>query len=145
MNHILYCESELLTFIGRVESLPFSERFLVIGPDIIRGYNEEVFQFPFKFAKVKLEYHIKLASYNAIFIFLDYAQNINWQRKFHNYSDNLLFSPYSSNRFNEFQTRLGYGIGLQINTPIKQIPPLRLEYGYNIHNGKCLHLRLDKQ
>ena len=143
INNLINFESELLTFIGRLESLPYSEHFFSIGPDIVRGYIEKVFPFPLRFGKVKLEYHIQFAKYHSVFIFLDYAKNMKILNGLTNYQ--VLFSRYYLYKLNDFNFRLGYGIGLQIQTPLKQIPPLRIEYGYNIHNGNCLHLRLDKQ
>lgn len=143
VNKFINFESELLTFTGRLEFLPYSEHFFLIGPDIVRGYKEEVFPFPLKFGKVKLEYHIQFANYQSIFVFLDYAKNMKMINGFKHYQ--ILLSQYYLYKFNDFNIRLGYGLGIQIQTPLKQIPPLRIEYGYNIHTGNCIHLRLHKQ
>ena len=109
----------------------------MLGPDKIRGYKEQVFYLPnLKFLMMNLEYHLFCIQNNSFFIFIDYVYNISYTK-----NSNSIGILYNLDQFNY---RLAYGLGLQIQTPIKQIPPLRLEYGFNINHNYCFHLRINK-
>lgn len=141
-SHIINCMCEFVYLFGSKDYLPFSQESLEIGEDIVRGYSKEVFPFPLKFGKINLEYHVPLIDKNTIFCFIDYAKyitgcNISGR-------NNLRLSQFLYGKDNNFYDRLSYGIGIHIRIPIKQLPPLRLEYVYNLHNKQCLHLRVYK-
>jgi len=142
-GHIFTQKVKIMILMGSKYHLPFSEEFLLIGPDFIRGYGEGTFPFPMKFGKINLEYHVPVKDKNTLFLFIDYAQNITIFNLLNKYK--ILLSQFSPYTYTNFSKRLSYGIGLQIKIPIKQIPPLRLEYAYNIHNGQSLHIRIYKQ
>ena len=136
-KQILIAKLELVTSLGSNHYFPFSEIFFLLGPDKIRGYKEQVFYLPnLKFLMMNLEYHLFCIQNNSFFIFIDYVYNISYTK-----NSNSIGILYNLDQFNY---RLAYGLGLQIQTPIKQIPPLRLEYGFNINHNYCFHLRINK-
>jgi outer membrane protein assembly factor BamA len=136
-KQILIAKLELITSLGSNHHFPFSEIFFLLGPNKIRGYKEQVLYLPnLKFLVMNLEYHLFCIKNNSFFIFIDYVYNISYTKNYK--SIGILYN------LDQFNYRLAYGLGLQIQTPIKQIPPLRLEYGFNINNNYCFHLRINK-
>nr|YP_009390142.1 hypothetical protein [Sheathia arcuata]ART65541.1 hypothetical protein [Sheathia arcuata] len=136
-KQILIAKLELVTSLGSNYHFPFSEIFFLLGPDKIRGYKEQVFYLPnLKFLVMNLEYHLFCIQSNSFFVFIDYVYNISYTKNYN--SIGILYN------LDQFNYRLAYGLGLQIQTPIKQIPPLRLEYGFNINNNYSFHLRINK-
>jgi Omp85 superfamily domain len=136
-RQIFIYKLEFVTSLGSKHHFPFSEIFFLLGPDRMRGYTEQVFYLPdLKFVIINLEYHLFFVKNNSLFTFIDYVYDISYTR-----NDNSMGILYNLDQFNY---RLAYGLGLQIQTPIKQIPPLRLEYGFNIKNNYCFHLRINK-
>lgn len=128
---------ELVTSLGSNYHFPFSEIFFLLGPDRMRGYKEQVFYLPnLKFIIMNLEYHLFFVKNNSLFTFIDYVYDISYTK-----NDNSMGILYNLDQFNY---RLAYGLGLQIQIPLKQIPPLRIEYGFNINNNYCFHLRINK-
>jgi hypothetical protein len=137
--HFIACKIEFVASPGTKSYVPFSESFIIVGPETIRAYKEEVFSFPTRFVKLNIEYHIPLNEQNTLFCFTDYIYNFDYVSSIKN-GNNLLLPQYS---LNEFKLRVGYGLGLKIHIPVKQIPTLRIEYGYNIENKSCFHLRVE--
>jgi hypothetical protein len=133
---------QLIYLLGTRNNLPLSQESFRIGPDIVRGYARKVFPFPLKFGKINLEYHVPFSKNNTIFCFIDYGKNIT------NYNElrenHVLMARFLHVRYSNFYQRMSYGLGLHIIIPIRQIPPLRVEFGYNINNGQCIHLRVYK-
>nr|YP_009313074.1 Hypothetical protein ORF_4 [Dermonema virens]SCW21328.1 Hypothetical protein ORF_4 [Dermonema virens] len=89
----------------------------------------------------KLEYYIPLKN-TQVYLFLynknnlhdidlSYTNLINIKKLFLRES---LISHY----------QLSYGIGFQLMIPIKQIPPLRIEYGYNVNNSQYVQLKVKR-
>jgi hypothetical protein len=139
-KQIIISTMEIVASLGSSSHFPFSEVFFSIGPDRIRGYKEQLFYLPnLKFLLVNLEYHLLFLTDNSIFIFMDYIYNISYLKNYNNIA--ILYNSYN---IDQFHHKLGYGLGLQIQAPIKQIPPLRLEYGFNINNNGYFHLRINK-
>jgi hypothetical protein len=139
-KHIIISTMEIVASLGSNYHFPFSEVFFLIGPDKIRGYKEQLFYLPsLKFLVVNLEYHLLFLTDNSIFIFMDYIYNISYLKDY-----NTIAILYNSYNIDQFYHKLGYGLGIQVQTPIKQIPPLRLEYGFNINNKGYFHLRINK-
>nr|YP_009312871.1 Hypothetical protein ORF_4 [Helminthora furcellata]SCW21125.1 Hypothetical protein ORF_4 [Helminthora furcellata]SCW23985.1 Hypothetical protein ORF_4 [Helminthora furcellata] len=136
---VLY--AKYISLRGQQKDLPLSEQYISIGPDKIRGYTKENYLFPYSSSNYKLEYYLPYMKNNIIYIFLDYLKNETAE------NSNLKFTNYlhqihgNHNRY----LKISYGFGLKIMTPIKQIPPLRLEYGYNISHSQCLHLRVEQE
>nr|QHO64190.1 hypothetical protein [Lympha mucosa] len=131
---------EMITSLGSKYHFPFSEVFFLMGPDRIRGYKEQLLYLPnLKLLVINLEYHLFFLNDNSMFIFMDYIYDINYLKNYNTMG--ILYNLYD---INQFGYKLGYGLGMQIQTPIKQIPPLRLEYGFNMHNNSCFHLRINK-
>jgi hypothetical protein len=139
-KNIIISTMEIVASLGSNCHFPFSEVFFSIGPDRIRGYKEQLFYLPsLKFLLVSLEYHLLFLTDNSIFIFMDYIYNISYLKNYNNIA--ILYNSYN---IDQFYHKLSYGLGLQIQAPIKQIPPLRLEYGFNINNNGYFHLRINK-
>nr|YP_009314919.1 Hypothetical protein ORF_4 [Scinaia undulata]SCW23374.1 Hypothetical protein ORF_4 [Scinaia undulata] len=130
---------EFISLIGNKHFLPYSEEFLNIDSNIIRGYREETISFPNKLIKLSCEYHYPIKEKSSFFVFIDCMHHASILRVKKDSSSHI-----SYNRSNNAFVRISYGIGLQIITPLQQIPPLMIEYGYNIHNGQCFHLRTKK-
>ena len=127
----IYCS--LISLIGKQKYLPLPEKLITIGPDIIRGYIKDYHDFPLSLQNYKLEYSINRTSRRILYLFIDYLS--------HKYENNHIIIGLTNDYINT-SLKVSYGIGLQIMTPIKQIPPLHVEYGYNIAHGQCLHLRV---
>nr|YP_009313690.1 Hypothetical protein ORF_4 [Helminthocladia australis]SCW21944.1 Hypothetical protein ORF_4 [Helminthocladia australis] len=89
----------------------------------------------------KVEYYLP-AKYLNIYLFLDYMHNHDCT-----YASAIFLQkcrkllPTNSM---DLHFKLNYGIGYKLITPIKQIPPLRIEYGYNINNSQYLHLKVER-
>jgi outer membrane protein assembly factor BamA len=138
LKHIVVVQIEFILSLRSKYCLPFSEAMILIGPEVIRGYSEEVFSLPSQLVKLNLEYHIPIVDQNTFFIFLDFMSNFQYSSQ--TLSDNLLLSQYNQDTC---QFRVSCGLGLKLYIPIQKLPSLRIEYGYNIHKGSCLHLRVE--
>jgi outer membrane protein assembly factor BamA len=138
LKHIVVVKIEFILSLRSKYCLPFSEAMILIGPELIRGYIEEVFSLPSQLVKLNLEYHIPIVDQNTFFIFLDYMRNLQYSSQTDSY--NLLLSQYNQDTS---QFRVSCGLGLKLYIPIQKIPSLRIEYGYNIHKGSCIHLRVE--
>ena len=141
-NHKIRYAGELAYLFGNREYLPLSQEIIEIEEDIARRYSKEVFPFPLKFGKINLEYHIPFSVRNTVFCFIDYSRyivncDISWK---HNLCLSRFRYPVDYKDYNQFSC----GLGLHISIPIKQIPPLRLEYSYNSNHKPCIHLRVYK-
>ena len=141
-NHKIRYAVELAYLFGNREYLPPSQEVIEIEEDIVRGYSKEVFPFPLKFGKINLEYHIPFSARNTVFCFIDYSRyivnyDISWK---HNLCLSRFRYPVDYKHYNQFSC----GLGLHVSIPIKQIPPLRLEYSYNFNNKPCIHLKVYK-
>nr|YP_009315530.1 Hypothetical protein ORF_4 [Liagora brachyclada]SCW24188.1 Hypothetical protein ORF_4 [Liagora brachyclada] len=137
--HYLNLSFKHISWLGQTQYLPVSEKSYSIGPDVIRGYTQDKYFPPYQLNNFKVEYYIPQPGERIIYIFLDYLINpqlININ------SNNIIRLNCISRQINPL-VKMSYGLGIQITTPIKQIPPLKLEYGYNITNGQCLHLRVE--
>nr|YP_009313280.1 Hypothetical protein ORF_4 [Dichotomaria marginata]SCW21534.1 Hypothetical protein ORF_4 [Dichotomaria marginata] len=141
-KHLLLFNAQFINVIGPIDYLPYSEEFLIINPQILRGYPQETLHFPSKFAKLTAEYHVPIKKQNSILLFIDYANNIDTSKQSSNYY--ILPNDLMYLKENNWSTRISYGIGCQIFIPFQQIPPLRFEYAYNIDNGQYFHLRINK-
>nr|YP_009314713.1 Hypothetical protein ORF_4 [Neoizziella asiatica]SCW23168.1 Hypothetical protein ORF_4 [Neoizziella asiatica] len=137
-NRVFTFSCRLISLIGHQKYLPLSERSIIIGPDVIRGYIKDCEDFPLLSQNYKLEYAINRTKGRAIYLFIDYLANR------HEYEDMNAIADLLNHHINT-SLKISYGIGLQIITPIKQIPPLHVEYGYNIAHGQCLHLRVHQE
>lgn len=141
-NHKLQYAVELAYLFGNREYLPPSQEIIEIEENLVRGYSKEVFPFPLKFGKINLEYHIPFSARNTVFCFIDYSRYIvhcdtSWK---HNLCLSRFRYPVDYKHYNQFSC----GLGLHVSIPIKQIPPLRLEYSYNFNNKPSIHLRVYK-
>ena len=138
-QHYLSFSLRYISWLGHNQFLPFSEKSCIINPDIIRGYTKDQYFIPYQLKSCKLEYYIPQVGERMMYLFVDYLNSIqtvnnNLHRFIGLNSIHIQANPL---------LKMSYGFGLQIMTPIKQIPPLKLEYGYNINNGQCLHLRVE--
>jgi len=123
--------------------LPAVEQNLLIGPSVMRGYSERFCLLPKQFSKISLEYALPITSKSLVLLFMDYARGLDY----------CLCKEYSSTCTNFLDTsyvpvskhQMSYGIGFHFQAPIKQVPPLRFEYGYNIDKTSCFHIRIKKQ
>nr|YP_009315123.1 hypothetical protein P8471_pgp131 [Titanophycus setchellii]SCW23578.1 conserved_ORF_4 [Titanophycus setchellii] len=139
-NQTLMFYIRLLYLIGDSKYLPFLEKFVSVGPDTIRGYIKEFSMLPNLSKNYKLEYYIYKTKRKVLYIFVDYFFK---QYKSQQIGNSMHFIRDKNNI--DISLKLSYGIGLQIMTPIKQIPPLHIEYGYNMSHGQCLHLRIQQE
>lgn len=122
--------------------LPAVEQNLLIGPSVIRGYSERLCLLPKQFSKISLEYALPITSKSLVLLFMDYARGLNYClcKEYSSTCTDLLsisYVPVSKHQ-------ISYGIGFHFQAPIKQIPPLRFEYGYNIDKTSCFHIRIKK-
>nr|YP_009628694.1 hypothetical protein [Acrochaetium secundatum]QBX88477.1 hypothetical protein [Acrochaetium secundatum] len=139
-NHKLRYAFELAYLFGNRDYLPPSQEIIEIEKNIVRG--KKIFPFPLKFGKINLEYHIPFSVRSTVFCFVDYSRyivncDISWK---HNLCLSRFRYPVDYKDYNQ----CGCGLGLHMIIPIKQIPPLRLEYSYNFDNKPCVHLRVYK-
>nr|YP_009314097.1 Hypothetical protein ORF_4 [Izziella formosana]SCW22351.1 Hypothetical protein ORF_4 [Izziella formosana] len=129
-----------IRWLGNSQYLPVPEQSMFISPDIIRGYTKEQYVVPYQLNSFRLEYYMPNVDKNIIYLFVDYLTNrYTFSPSDRNCLIHLALGDSSTNPL----LKISYGFGLQIMTPIKQIPPLKLEYAYNISNGQCLHLRVE--
>lgn len=89
-------------------------------------YSEPFFVNVSNVYKFHLEYHIPIRYNASILSFITYISNTCLYRNYLHYHKITLKS----------------GIGLQVNLPIKQIPPIRLEYKFNENKKLNFHVRL---
>nr|YP_009313486.1 Hypothetical protein ORF_4 [Galaxaura rugosa]SCW21740.1 Hypothetical protein ORF_4 [Galaxaura rugosa] len=141
-KHWLLFHTKLINLIGSVNYLPYSEELLIITPQIIRGYSQETLDFPSRFAKFTVEYNVPIKKQHNFLLFIDYTINKSNNNVFKDYC--VLLDNLTELQAKTWSTRISYGVGCQITIPFQQIPPLRFEYGYNIHHGQFLHLRINK-
>jgi hypothetical protein len=135
-KQVLYYSLELMSSFASDYYFPFSEILFLLGPDRIRGYREKLYYLPnIKFILIKFEYHFCLSNQNNIFLFFDYLLKVKNVKKNGNVS--TLYG------LNNLKPHLGYGIGLQIQAPIRQIPPIRIEYGFRLNTSTYFHLRIN--
>nr|YP_009314508.1 Hypothetical protein ORF_4 [Liagoropsis maxima]SCW22762.1 Hypothetical protein ORF_4 [Liagoropsis maxima] len=141
-KNIMVVSIKFINLIGNFKCLPLSEEAFLLSPNTIRGYIEQLIPFPYKFTSLNIDYHLPITKHNTIFIFFDCA----YSQAFEMYINNHYLHFFRSllNQQNNSNIKISYGLGLQVMTPIKQIPPLRVEYGYNITNSQCFHLRIDQ-
>lgn len=90
--------------------------------------------------KFHLEYHIPIQYNASIFSFTTYTSNMCL------YNLNAKFLPMETglcrNYLHCHKITLKSGIGLQVNLPIDQIPPIRLEYKFSKNKKLNFHVRL---
>ena len=102
---------------------------------------EETFLIKFlKLYKLNLEYHIAVKWYASMFIFFRYSQKNYFYGLDNRY---LEIDRKTSHAIMNYQKiLLRSGLGLQINLPVRQIPPLRLEYISNKNKKKIFCVKL---
>lgn len=125
---------EYMTFLGSLYSLPSSERNFLMNPQIIRGYEHSMYPFLSQIIRLNIDYRIIHYSIHSFFVFCDTCL---LRREM--ILNDLYLIPY-----NTFCLKLAYGIGWQIRTPFKNIPPINLEYGFNLNHEAYWHLRIIK-
>nr|YP_009297756.1 hypothetical protein Kuma_056 [Kumanoa americana]AOM67490.1 hypothetical protein Kuma_056 [Kumanoa americana] len=135
-KQILHYSFELMSSLASHYYFPFSEILFLLGPDRVRGYKETLYYLPnAKFIILNLEYHFCLRNQNTIFLFVDCLFDIKNVK-----NNSNIVTLYGLSNLNQ---HLGYGIGVQIQAPIRQIPPIRIEYGFKLNASNYFHLRIN--
>nr|YP_009313894.1 Hypothetical protein ORF_4 [Hommersandiophycus borowitzkae]SCW22148.1 Hypothetical protein ORF_4 [Hommersandiophycus borowitzkae] len=127
---MIYLQSVQL--IDKVQDIPFHEDSVIID-----HYSKKYINLPTNIQNCKLEYYLYNYNDNITYCFVDYFHNNK-----HFVFNKIHYNDYSYT-YDYVPLRISYGVGLKIITPIKQIPSLRFEYGYNINNKQCLHLKVE--
>lgn len=125
-NIIVFC-LELQVSISKISNLLILEDNFLLK-------DSKLFNSSFSFYSLDLEYQIIHSYYSALYIYINYKNSI------FNYREYLtLISKY----FNQNNINIihNFGIGIQINIPVKKIPSLRLEYIINTRGNKYFQLR----
>nr|YP_009315734.1 Hypothetical protein ORF_4 [Trichogloeopsis pedicellata]SCW24392.1 Hypothetical protein ORF_4 [Trichogloeopsis pedicellata] len=137
-RHTVRVYIQIIGLTSPEEFFPSSDNTIVIDSNLIHSYIKSLFYFPVYSRNCKIDYYLYNYKNNIIYFFMDYFQshtNTSGSQNHPNYS-----SKYHT--YNNLCLKLSYGVGLQISTPVKQIPALKLEYGYDINNNYSLHLSL---
>ena len=121
--------------------------YLIINEDTLYKQSstskiyEETFLIKFlKLYKLNLEYHIAVKWYASMFIFFRYSQKNYFYGLDNKYLE--IDRKTSHTIMNYQKILLRSGLGLQINLPVRQIPPLRLEYISNKNKKKIFCVKL---
>lgn len=103
-------------------------------------YNKPFFMNVSNVYKFHLEYHIPIRYNASIFSFITYISHVCL------YDLNAQFIPIETGLYGNYlhyhKITLKSGIGLQANLPMKQIPPIRLEYKFSKSKKLNFHVRL---
>lgn len=94
--------------------------------------------------KFRLEYHVPISTSWRILVFYNYLDSFSLQL-----IQKVPFIPKFCLNQGRFKSTLAkkffYGLGIQIRLPIKQIPPLSIEYTINSSRQFCLYLHISHQ
>lgn len=103
-------------------------------------YSEPFFTSVSNVCKAHLEYHVPIQYNASIFSFITYLSNMCLYDL--NSQFLLVETRLYRNSFHYYKVTLKSGIGLQVNLPIKQIPPIRLEYKFSKNKKLSFRVRL---
>nr|SCW22965.1 Hypothetical protein ORF_4 [Nemalion sp. H.1444] len=130
---------KLLNLIGKNERLHLLNDTIKLNAKSIYGYSKRLFSCSPKYTGFRLDYYLPRHKHNNLNIFIDLSCN----SKVYQCPVNSHFTLPSFK--NNQKTKLGfsYGFSVQLVTPIKQMPPLIIEYVYNIDNTQYLSLKIE--
>nr|YP_009237330.1 hypothetical protein [Wildemania schizophylla]AKS28377.1 hypothetical protein [Wildemania schizophylla] len=94
--------------------------------------------------KFRIEYHVPISTSCRMLLFYNYIDNFSQQFCPEVYSTPQSFLE-SRTGTNTLAKKVLYGFGIQIKLPIRQIPPLSIEYTMNSHRQFCFYLYISHQ
>nr|QUE28530.1 hypothetical protein [Porphyrostromium boryanum] len=124
-KHFLFIDLELGNLIGSSTFFPWMEKFEIKFPDSITRNKSIIPNFPKLFYKARCEYHLGSPESYSLFFFCNY---ISTDERNVFYRNNEMLSQMSRNADDRRRdTQLYGGIGCQIKTSIRYLPPIRIE------------------
>nr|YP_010337244.1 hypothetical protein MW575_pgp031 [Pseudoerythrocladia kornmannii]UNJ16829.1 hypothetical protein [Pseudoerythrocladia kornmannii] len=125
---------------GSSSFFPYLEQFELRSPEAIRGYPNNILDLPKSFYKNSIEYHLASPNNHSLFVFIDYIKKND--RKLFPLTEDILKLLMNQCHNNHSTNKMTIGLGYQLRTPIKKLPPIRLEYSINIMKERYIHLRV---
>jgi hypothetical protein len=139
-NEFLRFTIEFLTSFSCDYYFPFGEFFCLLSTGKMLEHKESILFFPnLKFTNINIEYHFILRDQYSLYTFIDYIDNIFLMKNNIN-----IVGSYNSYILNKLSQHLVYGVGVEVQIPIRQRPSIKLEYSINIYSNKCFHLKINK-
>nr|QUE28899.1 hypothetical protein [Porphyropsis coccinea] len=132
--------TEIGHLFGSSTFFPYLEKFELKSPESIRGYTNSISEFPKLFYKQSIEYHLATPNNHSVFLFCDYIYMTH--RTNFLFNNELLKLLIITHKEKQYKNKIGFGIGYQLKTSIKSLPPIRIEYAINILNERSIYFRV---
>nr|QUE28587.1 hypothetical protein [Porphyrostromium japonicum] len=124
-KHFIFLDLEVGNLAGSSTFFPWMEKFEIKFPDYILQDKKALPNFPKLFYKARCEYHLGSPEKHSLFFFHNYI--FASERKIF-YRNSEVASMVSRNTNSHYKSaRIYFGIGYQIKTSIRRLPPIRVE------------------
>lgn len=124
-KHFVFLDLEVGNLAGSSTFFPWEEKFEIKFPDYILQDKKVLPNFPKLFYKARCEYHLGSPENHSLFFFYNYI--CASERKIF-YRNSEVASRMSRNANSQYKSaKIYFGIGYQIKTSIRRLPPIRIE------------------
>nr|QUE30053.1 hypothetical protein [Erythrocladia irregularis] len=138
--HCFLFDIEIGWLSGSSTFFPYLEQFELSSPEAIRGYANNIIAFPKSFYKNSIEYHLVSGSNHSFFLFIDSLHKN--QRSVFRLTEDIIKLLLTQKAKEESSNKMSIGIGYQLKTFIRRLPPIRIEYTINMLKEQSVTLRV---
>nr|QUE29270.1 hypothetical protein [Erythrotrichia welwitschii] len=135
-----YFDLEVGNLFGSSTFFPWIEKFEIKFPNYIAKGRSRIANFPRLLYRTRFEYHLGTPQNHSMFVFINYIYS-DKRHIFHRNTDTMNFmSKMVDNDINSY--RLNCGVGYQLKTSIRRLPPIRIEFNINPKSEATIYFRI---